>query len=299
VDLQDVGDARGCLVAEDERDEFAAGREHAVEDGPGGGRDIGADHGHVAVDEAQDVPGLADAGHGPGLAFGDGDLGVAGRARRRGHRDDVLVEAALRLVHGERGDPLDRGARRDQRDPDALGAGLLGGSGGGVPQVGVIGQQHDLTRVCPPYGRDQLPAGGRLPGAREHGGRAGLAVEPRQTLARHHGDDGPLGALPGRPFGTGGVDVAEPEVGDPDPVRPSGLDARLHGGARVVDVHVDVPQAVAADHDERVAEGVQPLPQPRHGRVVGLQEVDHLEGGPALARGAFGRTRMTNGDQRA
>ena len=61
--------------------------------------------------------------------------------------------------------------------------------------------------------------------------------------------------------------VAGGEVGDPDPVRPPGLDARLHGGPGVVDVHVDVPQPVAADHDERVPEGVEPLPQPGHGRV--------------------------------
>ncbi len=73
-----------------------------------------------------------------------------------------------------------------------------------------------------------------------------------------------------------------PEVGDADAVRPSGLDARLHGGARVVDVHMDVPQPVAADHDEGVPEGVEPLPQPGHGRVLGLQEVDHLEGGAVL-----------------
>ncbi len=36
------------------------------------------------------------ARRGPGLAFGDGDLGVAGGAGRRGHRDHVLVEAAAR-----------------------------------------------------------------------------------------------------------------------------------------------------------------------------------------------------------
>ncbi len=51
---------------------------------------------------------------------------------------------------------------------------------------------------------------------------------------------------------------------------------------RVVDVHVHVPQAVAADVVERVPESVEPGPQPGHRRVVRLQEVDHLEGGAAL-----------------
>ncbi|CAM5240799.1 hypothetical protein SGLAM104S_09403 [Streptomyces glaucescens] len=62
----------------------------------------------------------------------------------------------------------------------------------------------------------------------------------------------------------------------------AGLDARLDGGTGVVHVHVDVPQPVAADHHEGVPERVQPLPQPRHGGVVGLQQIDHLEGGAAV-----------------
>ena len=50
------------------------------------------------------------------------------------------------------------------------------------------------------------------------------------------------------------------EVGDPDPVRAPGRDAGLDRRADVVDVHVDVPEAVAADHDERVAQAGQRLP---------------------------------------
>ncbi len=238
------------------------------------------DHRHVAVDQAEDVPGLADAGRRPELVLGHEDLGVAGGARRRGHLDDVLVEAALRLVHGERGDALHRGAGRDQGHADALGAGLLGGRRGRVAQFGVVGQQHHLARVGPSYGLHQLPAGERLPGAREDSGRAGLGVQPRQALPGHDGDDGPLGAL-ARGALAAGVHVAEPEVRDPDPVGAPGLDARLHRGTRVVDVHMDVPQPVAADHDEGVPEGVEPLPQPGHGLVAGFQEIDHLVGGPA------------------
>lgn len=47
---------------------------------------------------------------------------------------------------------------------------------------------------------------------------------------------------------------------------------------------MDVPQSVAADDHEGVAEAVEPGPQPRHGLVVGLQEVDHLEGRPFAVR---------------
>ena len=86
-----------------------------------------------------------------------------------------------------------------------------------------------------------------------------------------------------------GVDVPEPEVGDADPVRASRLDARLDGGAGVVDVHVDVPQPVAADHHEGVAESVEPARAAGRRRRPRLQQVDHLEGGPrfrGVLRGA-------------
>ncbi|CAM5237723.1 hypothetical protein SVIOM74S_09329 [Streptomyces violarus] len=152
----------------------------------------------------------------------------------------------------------------------------------------------------------ELAARRWLPGACEHGGRAGLGVQPGQALAGHHGHDGTLGALAGRPLGAGGVHVPCAEVGDPDPVGPPGLDTGLDGGARVVDMDMDVPQPVAADHDERVAERVEPLTQPLHGRVLGLQQVDHLEGGAVHvgrcgtvgtlpARGADGRSELFGG----
>ena len=47
------------------------------------------------------------------------------------------------------------------------------------------------------------------------------------------------------------------QVGDADPVRPAGRHRRLDGGAGVVDVHVDVPQPVAADDHEAVPERVE------------------------------------------
>src|SRR4051812_2295948 len=51
--LRVVGDRLGGLVAEDEGDQLAAGREHAVQDGLGRAGDVRADHGHVPVDEAE------------------------------------------------------------------------------------------------------------------------------------------------------------------------------------------------------------------------------------------------------
>ena len=53
-----------------------------------------------------------------------------------------------------------------------------------------------------------------------------------------------------------GVDLAG-EVGDPDPLRAARGHARLDGRARVVDVHVHVPQVGAADDEQRVAEPVE------------------------------------------
>src|SRR5690606_39017033 len=60
--LQVGGDGVRGVVADDQGDHLAAGREHAVQHGGRRGGDLLADDGHVAVDEAEDVPGLADAG---------------------------------------------------------------------------------------------------------------------------------------------------------------------------------------------------------------------------------------------
>ena len=87
-------------------------------------------------------------------------------------------------------------------------------------------------------------------GELEHLG-TGLAAQVGESVAgggRHDDPRAPHRALPGDLVG---------EVGDGDPVRTAGGQAGLDRGAHVVDVHVDVPQPVAADHDERVAEAVE------------------------------------------
>lgn len=91
-----------------------------------------------------------------------------------------------------------------------------------------------------------------------HGGGAALRVQLGQPLARDDGDDGAGGAFAGRLRRVGAGGGLGAEVGDADPVRPSGLDPGLDGGPRVVHVDVDVPQPVPADDDERVPERVEP-----------------------------------------
>ncbi len=99
-------------------------------------------------------------------------------------------------MHRQRRYALDRGTGGDERHPDPLAPHLFGRRGGGVAQVGVVGQQHHLARVGAPYGLDELAARGWLTRACEYGGGAGLRVQPGQALARHHGDDGALDPLP-------------------------------------------------------------------------------------------------------
>ena len=66
-------------------------------------------------------------------------------------------------------------------------------------------------------------------------------------------------------------------MGDTHPARDAGPDAGLQGRANVVDVDMDVPQPVAADHDERVPERRQCGAQSGDPLVVRVEQVHHLE----------------------
>ena len=57
------------------------------------------------------------------------------------------------------------------------------------------------------------PLAGGSPGRASTVVAPGLRVQPGQALAGDDGHDGPLGALPGRPLGAGGVYVAERRSG--------------------------------------------------------------------------------------
>ena len=71
------------------------------------------------------------------------------------------------------------------------------------------------------------------------------------------------------------------EVGDADPLGPARHDAGLDGRARVVDVHVDVPQVGASDDEQRVPQAVERRRQQADGIRTGVaEEVHDLVGGP-------------------
>ena len=96
-----------------------------------------------------------------------------------------------------------------------------------------------------------MPGGRPAPGPPAMTLAPALCEERGQAGAGGHGHHGP--AVSVGHLGAGGGDLLG-EVGDPDPVRPTGGDAGLDRGAHVVDVDVDVPQPLAADHHERVTQ---------------------------------------------
>ena len=137
------------------------------------------------------------------------------------------------------------------------------------------------TTSCAPDRLDRLeqhPGRGPVAGAAVDDDGAGLLEQLGQPRPRGDRDD--------RPAGRAGLRLAGGdllgEVGHPDPVRPAGLDAGLDGGAHVVDVDVDVPEPLAADHDQGVAEPGEGAAQRRDGLVGGVEEVHHLVRRPAV-----------------
>ena len=200
-----------------------------------------------------------------------------------GHLEDVLVEGAARLVHRQGGQALHLRLGRDHRDPDALVAlGGLGGGPGGADRVRVVREHDHLLRA------------GGVDGVEDHAGRravarpadddrrAGFSEQLLQPGPRGDGDD-LAAAARGTP--RPGLGDLLGEVGDLDAVRTARRDARLDRGADVVHVDVDVPQAVAADDDERVAEPAEVLLERRDLGVVGVEEVHHLVRRPVGRQG--------------
>ena len=140
------------------------------------------DH-HLAVDQPEHVAGLARPGHGQRLPRGDGHLGPPGRRRGLGHRDHVVAEAAGRVVHGDRGQPLHRRPGRHDGDLDAGVPGPGGGGVGGRGQLGPAGQ-HDRGAGAGGQHRRQhrvLGAVGEQHAlGREQLGQAGARRRPRR-----------------------------------------------------------------------------------------------------------------------
>ena len=139
-----------------------------------------------------------------------------------------------------------------------------------------------------------MPGGGPAAGRALDHDRAGVAEEPGEAGAGGDRDDPAAGRAASARL-RGGLDLLG-EVGDPDPVRPAGGDAGLDRGADVVDVDVDVPQPLAADHDERVAERRQvALERSTAAGVVGVEEVHHLVRRAARAPGRRPAPRSRDG----
>ena len=106
-----------------------------------------------------------------------------------GHADDVLLERAPGLVHGERGQPLHLGVGRDHRDPHPFGlAHRPGRRLGGGDRVAVVRQHDHLCGAARRHGVDDVA--GRGPprsGPDDRGARLHEQVaEPGSCRDGHH-----------------------------------------------------------------------------------------------------------------
>ena len=70
--------------------------------------DVGPDRHHLTADQSEHIAGLAAPGRGQRFPLGYRDLGPPRAGRGFGHVDDVVLEAAVRIVNGHRGQALDR-----------------------------------------------------------------------------------------------------------------------------------------------------------------------------------------------
>ena len=172
----------------------------------------------------------------------------------------VGVEGAPGLVHRDRGQPLhlrlggDDLDRRRRARASAVRA-AISAARTVSPSLG------STTTSAAPHetiASSSWPVEGRRPGPAGDDDRARGLEEGRQPGPGR--DARPPATRAGRGPPPAGGDLVG-EVRDPDAVRAPGGDPGLDGGADVVDVHVDVPQAVAAHHDQAVPEAGERLAQ--------------------------------------
>ncbi len=278
--------------ADDEGDQLSPGRQQPVEHLAGRGRDVGAQEGDVAVDDAEHVARVAHAGPGQRLLRRDRDRAVPGRDRGPGHRDDVGVHRPGGVEHREGGQGLHRGAGRHDVGVDAGAGRRLDGDLGGHEGVAVTREQHDGGRPGRLHGLEQLAGRRSAPGTGGDDDRAGLAQQRADAGPGRAGDDGQRGRL------VAGPDLGG-EVGDPDPLGATRGDAGLDGGARVVDVHVHVPQVGSADDEQRVTQAVEGAGERVDGVVAGVgEQVHHLVGRAVAVRLAEPVERVVPGQGR-
>ena len=217
------------------------------------------------------------------VAHGAGHLAGADTRRRFGERGDVGDEVGVGVVADERGERLDDARRRHDLDA-AIGerVDLLRDGN----DVLVVGQHDDALR------RRRLDRLEDLRRRRVHRLAAGdddlhaeAREQPADAVAHRDRDDRGLdrgegrdvaGAVP--PAATHScscVDLLE-QVGDPDLMRSARFDAGFDRGADVVGVDVAVPDAVAADDDDRVAERAPRVLERGDRRVGRVEQVHHL-----------------------
>ena len=197
---------------------------------------------------------------------GDGDARRPRRAGRGRHGDHVVLEAPARVVHGQRGQHLDGGP--------------VGITATRTPPAARTPRPPRRPARCRRRWAGPRPLRVRAAGwPRPPRASTGGARAPRTTIAPHLARAGQRGRRPARrrPRRRRACSRPRPRscaTCSPKCVTlirygPAGTEPGLDRGADVVDVHVDVPQPVAADHDQRVAERPRARPAAAGRGVVG------------------------------
>ena len=245
--------ARRRLVAGDQRDQLATTRQQPVEH-------VGGHVEQVVADDARSrprpAPRTSPGEQGPALVIaslgGDRDRTVPRVACGGGHRHHVGLDRAARLVHRQRGDALHLGAGRhhDHLDPRP------GRSLRPPPRPPPRSRGRWAARSPPGRRWPRSRPGSRRSRAGGPGRRRSRWRRPRRTAPpgparpRPRPPPAPVGLRPGPRVRSS---CSAKWVTWIRRGRPASMPAST-ARADVVDVHVDVPQPLAADDDQRVAE---------------------------------------------
>ena len=266
-----------AIVASVERTGRLVVAHEAVEQPTGGARWGVGDRHHPVAAQTDPVALPHRAGVGAGVAHRPGHLAGDDPGGRRRHRLDVGFGVRRRVVGQERREALHDRLGGDH--PHRLRAELVHLLGDRA-DVLVVGQDHDLLGV---EGIDDLQD---LRSRRVHGLPARDQVvdaerpeDPPDALAGHDCDH-VCGGDRAEPLLERGVArvLADPplffdlvgQVGDPDVAGPAAVERRLDRRSDVVGVDMAVPGAVAADHDDRVADAGPHLLEGGDGVVGGM-----------------------------
>ena len=252
--------------------------------------DVGPDQHDRPVDDAERVAGQAQPGRGAGRRRGPDDLARCARrrprpsSRRRPRRTAGLASAtasAARPCTGER-----TGTTRTSRPSSRAAT---------AAAVARLRPRRVVRAAAPPPAR--RPHGPRRAGRRRTAARRRPPFTTDGARLARTAARAPRPPRRPRPRAAPRGAAASSKRVTRDARRAAGVDARLEGGADVVDVHVDVEHAgrggPAADHDDAVAEPAEHRAQAVGGGLVrARQQVLHLV---RVLRAA----RLARGDERA